>query len=386
MRSTGLLEAMVGVVCIGAVGCIDAEQASSNSTSPAELAGQVESATTDLQCLVPMTTHGDHRGGARCGDGHVGWGETCDPPWRCPRSCDDGDVCTTDIRSGSPLACNVFCRHIPISACVSGDSCCPGGCDNTNDTDCAPSCGNGVLEAAETCDPPSACPANCDDGIACTVDTQTGGAETCDLVCGHVEISACAAGDGCCPVGCNANNDTDCLPSCGNGVVESGETCDPPSSCPTGCDDGNACTDDSILQGSQNECNVVCQHVQTSSCVSGDGCCASGCNANNDTDCSSTCGNWVVEPGETCDPPVKCPSCDDGNRCTADHETGSASTCNSMCAHTVIDTCVSGDGCCPPGCDPASDSDCCQGAVLFRDADGDGYGDSNLPTTGMGTV
>jgi cysteine-rich repeat protein len=36
-------------------------------------------------------------------------------------------------------------------------------------------------------------------------------------------------------------------------------------------------------------------------CVNGDGCCPSGCNANNDNDCASVCGNQVVEPGEVCD-------------------------------------------------------------------------------------
>ena len=33
-------------------------------------------------------------------------------------------------------------------------------------------------------------------------------------------------GDGCCAPGCNATNDSDCTPICGNGVVEAGETCD----------------------------------------------------------------------------------------------------------------------------------------------------------------
>src|SRR5262249_4310649 len=32
--------------------------------------------------------------------------------------------------------------------------------------------------------------------------------------------------DGCCPPGANANNDNDCMPKCGNGVVEMGEQCD----------------------------------------------------------------------------------------------------------------------------------------------------------------
>src|SRR5206468_1998314 len=33
----------------------------------------------------------------------------------------------------------------------------------------------------------------------------------------------------------------------------------------------------------------------------GDGCCPPGANASQDSDCSSVCGNAVVEPGEECD-------------------------------------------------------------------------------------
>ena len=71
------------------------------------------------------------------------------------------------------------------------------------------------------------------------------------------------------------------------------------------------------------------------------------------------CGNGVIDPGETCDPPASCPqSCDDGNSCTADPATGSAANCNIACDHTVIDTCVNADGCCPAGCSGSNDNDC----------------------------
>ena len=33
------------------------------------------------------------------------------------------------------------------------------------------------------------------------------------------------SGDGCCPAGATANVDSDCPPVCGNGVLESGESC-----------------------------------------------------------------------------------------------------------------------------------------------------------------
>jgi hypothetical protein len=115
-------------------------------------------------------------------------------------------------------------------------------------------CGNGKVEAGETCD--GDCPTACNDGNACTVDRLTGSAKTCSASCSFQPISACQGGDGCCPVGCNAITDSDCSPSCGNGIVESGETCD--GDCPTACNDGNACTVDS-LTGSANNCSAELQ-------------------------------------------------------------------------------------------------------------------------------
>ncbi|MFC1800833.1 hypothetical protein ACFLYT_02140 [Nanoarchaeota archaeon] len=47
---------------------------------------------------------------------------------------------------------------------------------------------------------------DCDDGNACTTDScQTDG--LCALTCSNVEVTGCADGDGCCPVGCSADSD-----------------------------------------------------------------------------------------------------------------------------------------------------------------------------------
>jgi hypothetical protein len=70
-----------------------------------------------------------------------------------------------------------------------------------------PSCGNGVIDPGELCDP---CPADCDDGNGCTLDVPTGSTATCDLGCGHAPLTACAGGDGCCPLACDEFNDADC--------------------------------------------------------------------------------------------------------------------------------------------------------------------------------
>ncbi len=318
--------------------------------------GGLATAGTPQTGSVPGSGGGG--GASLCGNGVVEAGETCDPPSSCPTSCTDGVSCIVDQMTGSSATCNVTCTHTPITACVAGDGCCPAGCTANTDSDCSPTCGNGIVEPGETCDPASSCPTSCTDGNACTIDQMTGSSANCNVSCSHTSITACVAGDGCCPAGCSANTDSDCSPSCGNGVVEKGETCDPASSCPASCDDGNACTIDHIT-GSNANCNVSCSHTTITTCVSGDGCCPAGCNANNDSDCSPNCGNGVVEKGETCDPKSSCPtSCNDGKACTVDQMTGSKANCNVSCSHTTITTCVSGDGCCPAGCNANDDSDC----------------------------
>jgi len=295
---------------------------------------------------------------ASCDNGVVEAGETCDPPGSCPTSCDDSNICTADTMTGSAANCNVACSNTVISTCTSGDGCCPSGCNSTSDSDCAVSCGNSVVEAGETCDPPSTCPTSCDDSDTCTTDVMTGSSATCNVVCTNTAIATCTAGDGCCLSTCDANNDSDCSPACGNSVVESGETCDPQSSCPTSCDDSNTCTTD-VMTGSSATCDVVCANTPISTCTSGDSCCPSGCNSNDDSDCSVSCDNGVVEAGETCDPPSTCPtSCDDSDVCTADSMTGSPANCNVVCTNTLISTCTAGDGCCPSNCNATNDGDC----------------------------
>ncbi len=68
------------------------------------------------------------------------------------------------------------------------------------------------------------------------------------------------------------------------------------------------------------------------------------------------CGNGAVDPGETCD--GNCPtSCVDALTCTTDALVGTPATCDVACVHAGTG-CAAGDGCCSPGCDNATDSDC----------------------------
>lgn len=243
-----------------------------------------------------------------CGDGVLASSEICDPgiaageAGACPADCNDMDACTTGTFQGT--GCQLECVYGAIAACIDGDGCCASACDSSTDNDCGVVCGNDLVEVGETCD--GACATLCDDSDACTANVLSGAAATCDSACTYPAITACVA-DGCCPTGCTAANDPDCSGTCGNGILEQGETCDPVATCPTACDDADACTND-VFTGSAANCNAACAYPAKTGCQA-DGCCVSGCNANNDADCTAVCGNSVVEVGE---------ACDDGNTITTD--------------------------------------------------------------------
>ncbi len=287
-----------------------------------------------------------------CGNGQLDEGELCDP---CPASCDDMDPCTKDLSAGSASTCNLECEHVDIVTPASGDGCCPPGANALDDSDCQPQCDNGVVEPPETCDPCAPCPT----GDACTTWTMTGSVSGCDLVCTANTVTLCGGDpDGCCPIGCVSNNDPDCSAVCGNGTVEPGETCDPPNSCPTKCDDDDPCTTD-LLTGQASKCTGKCRNTPITAPKDGDLCCPPGATALTDTDCASDCGNGVLEPPELCDPCTE--DCDDGDACTTDTTSGSAEGCDLVCGHAPVTACVlAADGCCPSGCNGANDGDCPQ--------------------------
>lgn len=268
-------------------------------------------------------------------------------------TCEDTAGC--ELRHCQVASCSGSCEWTAITACLSGDGCCPSGCTGDQDEDCNSVCGNGQVESGETCD--GDCPTACDDGDACTTLQLQGAAATCNAQCvTESQVTACVGGDGCCPTGCTADEDIDCSATCGNSTVEPGEICD--GNCPTACDDGDACTVE-VLQGSAGNCDAECAVSETiSACVNEDGCCPAACNESNDSDCSAMCGNAVVETGETCD--GNCPTaCDDGNSCTVNALQGAAASCDAMCVvSSTITACVNGDGCCPSACNNTNDNDC----------------------------
>jgi cysteine-rich repeat protein len=112
-----------------------------------------------------------------CSGGDAYWYDSCDVRGSFIEDCNDGDSCTTD-------------------SCSVGS-----GCTHTN-----------------TCECTSA--TQCNDNVACTTDTCSGGN------CINTQKSCGVNNDGCCPSGCTSLSDNNCVASCGNGVIESGEECD----------------------------------------------------------------------------------------------------------------------------------------------------------------
>ncbi|MEZ4358772.1 MAG: DUF2271 domain-containing protein [Kofleriaceae bacterium] len=80
-------------------------------------------------------------------------------------------------------------------------------------------------------------------------------------------------------------------PTCDNGMVDAGETCDPPGSCPTSCQaSADACMPN-VLVGSAATCTAACVVQAVTDCGAEDGCCPAGCTAANDVDCAGGIDN-----------------------------------------------------------------------------------------------
>ncbi len=249
-----------------------------------------------------------------------------------------------------------------------------GGTGTTGDAEC----GNGTLEPGELCD--GDCPTSCTTGDACATVTLVGSPEQCNAQCLTEQISACQAGDSCCPDGCTPDDDSDCSETCGNGTVDPGELCD--GDCPAECNDGMACTRD-IFSGSASTCTAQCTYETITACQGGDGCCPDGCTEANDSDCScvpTTCQAEGAECGtidDGCSSTIMCPdTCGDdetceGNTCVPganDGEVGDACASDADCGNYPNRTCVEHpdykDGYCSAPCE--FDNDCPMGSHCAR--------------------
>jgi cysteine-rich repeat protein len=282
-------------------------------------------------------------------------------------SLDAGEQCD----DGNRVSCDGCDRDCSLPVCQNGAACAPELCDDGNpdpgdgcDGSCIDEvCGNGVIQGAngEVCDDgvgnsdllPDACrsdcqPAGCGDGVIDTGETcDPPNGITCDSNClspgcgnGFLDPGEqCDDGPGNSDVVPDACRTTCMLPTCGDGVTDSGEQCDPP--------DGSLC----------------------------------------DVDCSFLdCGNGVIDPGEDCDDgagnndtiPDACrtdctdPACGDGVTDTSEtcDDGGESATCDDDCTAVV----------CPDGNTNAAAGEQCDDN---NGVDGDGC-DSNCTTTGCG--
>lgn len=176
-------------------------------------------------------------------------------------------------------------------------------------------CGNGAVDSDETCDTAiesgqaGACPTDCPRDEPCRA-YQKQGAD-CRQECFPLDVTRAVNGDGCCPKGMRADRDSDCG-TCGDKIVGPGETCDPPEQCASksACVSSDPCLM-AVFAGSPDNCTASCSLIEIRLCRDGDLCCPAGCSSTSDDDCSGSCGNGIVEPGEPCDGEVYCSA-----RCT----------------------------------------------------------------------
>jgi len=299
-------------------------------------------------------------------------GEVCDDGKHCT---DGTTTCTTDVE----------CIGIGDGSCATRDGT---GCSATCASD--ETCGNGTIDPGEACDDGNtsggdSCNASCTSAATCG-NGALNGSEACDdgkhctdgtTSCNNTGDCS-GIGDGSCETrsgdGCNATCSSD--ESCGNSIIDPGET----------CDDGNGSSGDGCSSLCAPE---FCGNNVTDpgeACDNGNTTGGDGCSAN----CSSdeTCGNGIVDPGESCDDGMHCT---DGTSCTeaADCAGIGDGTCDERDGDGCGSTCVSefcGNGATDGGeaCDDGKH--CTDGTTSCTD-DGDctGIGDGTCaPRSGTG--
>jgi hypothetical protein len=209
-------------------------------------------------------------------------------------------------------------------------------------------CGNGTVDPDERCDiaissgRKGACPDGCSGREGCSQRVLIG--SHCAARCEETQITQAIPDDGCCPSEATAAQDNDCASTCGNGVIERGERCDPPGTCAR----KKACTTTEVCQqarysGDPDSCTAACVIEPIGSCVSGDACCPPGCSAESDDDCSA------AEPACAGDCPTGEGSVDGGSpdasgECQAAHTGTACDACDCEQCQAEALGCAKADG------------------------------------------
>jgi cysteine-rich repeat protein len=243
-----------------------------------------------------------------CNDGNVCTDDSCKPDVGCVFSpntvaCTDNDVCTlNDTCSGG------ICKPGLPKSCDDGNLCTTDSCSAV--TGCANVANSNPCNDGNTCTTQDFCQAGvcvgsgtlpCDDGNPCTTDV-------CNPAAGCVfnpnalpceDGNKCTQGDVCskglCSPGAGVN--------CNDGNVCTDEVCLPAVGCQVSynvnvCNDGNACTLTDKCQ------NGNCVGSNLLSCNDGNKCTNDSCNPGSGclyTPISPCCGNGIPEAGEACD-------------------------------------------------------------------------------------
>lgn len=293
---------------------------------------------------------------------------------RTERDCDDGDPC-----NGAELCVSGVCTPGEPVQCQDHDV-----CDGTDR--CDPSTGHCVSSAPlsctsdgdpcngiERCDPVIGCtsspPPSCDDGVDCTVDT-------CDPAqgCRHAHdnrLCTASSGGTCTDSGCDypmCIEGTTCVADhlcftahCVAGtcvrlpvVCTGAQMCCAGVCVPTGCDDGQTCTDDScdMVNGCRHDPHAgACDDHDR--CTTLDHCSGTTCTGGPALFCPSTnacnVGICTAAAGCTTMPSTGGP-CSDGNPCT----TGDACFAGTCRSGTLPASCDDRRPCTTDACDPTN--------------------------------
>ena len=287
-------------------------------------------------------------------------GGACSPS--CPGICTSG-VCCSDgkCKIGASYGCcdyrdcpsgQICCSGVCVDASSDSSNC--GGCGNicsVNTTSCKGGCTfsveglcsgdfheNAVYKPFE-----SSCQESCVNGVCYC-------AASCTLVPTKESISKCCGYNTTCPSAyCDGFGQkcvyalvNDCTVQCNPSRTDCGYCIPDCTSTCTNCPSGYTCGGGACIAVVASCGNNVCETGESS-----DNCCK---------DCGCTSGMCC---DNVCKTPVcgSNPECSDGNSCTTD-TCQNAGQCNAQCTHTQINSCTSGDGCCPSGCTSATDSDC----------------------------